>query len=67
MPPRRAALHGGRKAEIFPAISAFSAFDRLWGMFFYFVKNESESPQENAQNAKRQTFARGTRGLIGAS
>jgi hypothetical protein len=25
--------------EFFPAISAFSAFDRLWGMFFYFVKN----------------------------
>jgi hypothetical protein len=24
------------KAGIFPAISAFSAFDRLWGIFFYF-------------------------------
>jgi hypothetical protein len=25
----------GAKAEFIPAISAFSAFDRLWGMFFY--------------------------------
>jgi hypothetical protein len=24
----------GRKVEFFPAISAFSAFDRLWGIFF---------------------------------
>jgi hypothetical protein len=24
------------KAEIVPPISAFSAFDRLWGIFFYF-------------------------------
>jgi hypothetical protein len=39
----------GRKVEFFPAISAFSAFDRLWGIFFYFVKNETESPRRNAK------------------
>jgi hypothetical protein len=35
----------GRKVEFFPAISAFSAFDRLWGMFFCFWENETESPR----------------------
>jgi hypothetical protein len=32
-------LRPGKKAGKFPANPAFPAFDRLWGTFFYFVKN----------------------------
>jgi hypothetical protein len=46
-------LRLGKKAEFFPAISAFSAFDRLWGIFFYFVRTGVlESWSGGARNGK---------------
>ena len=53
--------YAGRKAEFFPAISAFSAFDRLWGKFFIFEVLPHGHPATTCRSRTR-CFRTGTGG-----